>query len=68
VDECDEHQYENPCHGICTNTNGGYNCSPCPEGSFGDGRKDGNGCSIIDKNKLPVTVPEDAFPVIRVAL
>ncbi|KAI3869920.1 hypothetical protein MKW92_035795 [Papaver armeniacum] len=41
VDECDRDQYENPCYGICTNTNGGFDCSACPGGSFGDGRKEG---------------------------
>ncbi|RZC66172.1 hypothetical protein C5167_009866 [Papaver somniferum] len=43
VNEC-ENQSDNPCVGNCTNTKGSYYCT-CPEGSFGDGRKDGHGCS-----------------------
>ncbi|XP_026390721.1 putative wall-associated receptor kinase-like 16 [Papaver somniferum] len=59
VDECEDPN-NNPCEGICINTNGGYNCT-CPTGSVGDGRKDGRGCtsSIVKKEK---------FPILRVAL
>ncbi|XP_026410600.1 wall-associated receptor kinase 2-like [Papaver somniferum] len=42
MNECAD-QNNNPCKGICTNTIGSYSCS-CPEGSLGDGRKDGRGC------------------------
>lgn len=39
-----------PCVGICTNLQGTYNCS-CPEGSQGDGRKDGKSCTPIVHEK-----------------
>ncbi|KAF8039989.1 hypothetical protein BT93_B2262 [Corymbia citriodora subsp. variegata] len=39
INEC---MISQPCIGICTNLPGRYNCS-CPEGSQGDGRKDGKG-------------------------
>ncbi|KAL3737281.1 hypothetical protein ACJRO7_026106 [Eucalyptus globulus] len=39
-----------PCVGDCTNLPGTYNCS-CPEGSQGDGRKDGMGCTPIIHEK-----------------
>ncbi|XP_026450176.1 wall-associated receptor kinase 2-like [Papaver somniferum] len=54
VDECED-QNNNPCEGICINTNGGYNCT-CPTGSVGDGRKDGRGCtsSIVKKENFPI--------------
>ncbi|XP_026440510.1 wall-associated receptor kinase 2-like [Papaver somniferum] len=42
INECEDKR-NNPCEGICTNTNGSYTCS-CPEGKNGDGRKDGTGC------------------------
>ncbi|KAI3934576.1 hypothetical protein MKX01_034030 [Papaver californicum] len=58
INECED-ENNNPCYGICTNTIGGYNCSACPEGSVGDGRKDGSGCTTVNK---------DGFPVIWVAL
>ncbi|KAI3872701.1 hypothetical protein MKX03_028049 [Papaver bracteatum] len=58
INECED-QNNNPCYGTCTNTIGGYNCSACPEGSTGDGRKNGTSCTTISK---------DGFPVLRVAL
>ncbi|KAF8006406.1 hypothetical protein BT93_K0647 [Corymbia citriodora subsp. variegata] len=39
-----------PCIGLCTNLLGMYNCS-CPEGSQGDGRKNGKGCTPIIHEK-----------------
>ncbi|KAK3428186.1 hypothetical protein EUGRSUZ_F04292 [Eucalyptus grandis] len=39
-----------PCVGDCTNLPGTYNCS-CPEGSQGDGRNDGMGCTPIIHEK-----------------
>ncbi|KAI3872709.1 hypothetical protein MKX03_028057 [Papaver bracteatum] len=62
ANECED---RNPCSEICTNTNGGYNCSACPEGSSGDGMKHGSGCTIIVK---PANARKEGFPVIRVAL
>lgn len=47
IDECQD-KGNNPCIGICTNTLGNYSCT-CPEGTHGDGRKDGNSC--IEDNK-----------------
>ncbi|PIA65080.1 hypothetical protein AQUCO_00100516v1 [Aquilegia coerulea] len=43
VNECEDVN-SNPCKGICTNTRGSYYCS-CPDDSYGDGRKDGDGCT-----------------------
>ncbi|PIA33061.1 hypothetical protein AQUCO_04200069v1 [Aquilegia coerulea] len=43
VNECAD-AINNPCTNNCTNTLGSYHCS-CPNGSYGDGRKNGNGCS-----------------------
>ncbi|KAF5190402.1 Wall-associated receptor kinase [Thalictrum thalictroides] len=43
VNECED-AINNPCTDNCTNTVGSYHCS-CPAGTYGDGRKDGNGCS-----------------------
>ncbi|KAI3950425.1 hypothetical protein MKW92_016793 [Papaver armeniacum] len=63
INECED-QNNNPCYGTCTNTIGGYNCSACPEGSTGDGRKNGTSCTTVNK-ALPT---QDGFPVIRVAL
>ncbi|PIA65116.1 hypothetical protein AQUCO_00100542v1 [Aquilegia coerulea] len=51
VNECEDPN-NNPCEGICTNTIGSYNCS-CQADSYGDGRKDGTGCTKKDK-KIPV--------------
>ncbi|KAF5179738.1 Wall-associated receptor kinase [Thalictrum thalictroides] len=51
VNECEDPN-NNPCEGICTNTIGSYNCS-CQADSYGDGRKDGTGCTKKDKN-IPV--------------
>nr|DAD39459.1 TPA_asm: hypothetical protein HUJ06_013782 [Nelumbo nucifera] len=42
VNECNDPK-GNPCIGSCFNTIGSYNC-PCPKGTHGDGRKDGQGC------------------------
>ncbi|XP_051130967.1 wall-associated receptor kinase 2-like [Andrographis paniculata] len=42
---------------MCTNLPGGFNCS-CPHGHFGDGRKNGKGC----------TERSSRFPVTQVAL
>ncbi|KAF8024774.1 hypothetical protein BT93_F1832 [Corymbia citriodora subsp. variegata] len=47
VNECVISQ---PCIGLCTDFLGTYNCS-CPEGSQGDGRKDGKGCTPIIHEK-----------------
>ncbi|KAI3997396.1 hypothetical protein MKX01_017766 [Papaver californicum] len=58
INECED-ENDNPCYGTCTNTIGGYNCSACPEGTNGDGRKDGTSCT---------TVKRDGFPVLRLAL
>ncbi|KAI3898419.1 hypothetical protein MKW92_027916, partial [Papaver armeniacum] len=59
INECED-ENNNPCYGTCTNTLGGYNCSACPEGSTGDGIKNGTSCTA-----LPT---KDGFPVLRVAL
>nr|DAD24386.1 TPA_asm: hypothetical protein HUJ06_025850 [Nelumbo nucifera]DAD24418.1 TPA_asm: hypothetical protein HUJ06_025882 [Nelumbo nucifera] len=56
VNECED-QRNNPCVGICTNTIGSYYCS-CPKNSYGDGRKDGQGCTWKSKG----------FPVMKVTL
>ncbi|KAF7848842.1 hypothetical protein BT93_L1516 [Corymbia citriodora subsp. variegata] len=47
INECMTSQ---PCSGICTNSQGTYNCS-CPGGYQGDGRKDGKGCTLIIHEK-----------------
>ncbi|KAI3921812.1 hypothetical protein MKX01_005501 [Papaver californicum] len=59
VNECED-QNNNPCDGICINTNGSYNCS-CLTGSSGDGRKGGKGCTSN-------TVYREQFPILRVTL
>ncbi|KAI3872703.1 hypothetical protein MKX03_028051 [Papaver bracteatum] len=73
VNECEDEN--NPCYGICTNTIGGYSCSPCPEGTSGDGRTNGTSCAFVSKPLPPndgfpnkSLPPEDGFPLIRVAL
>ncbi|PIA65119.1 hypothetical protein AQUCO_00100545v1 [Aquilegia coerulea] len=48
VNECNN----NPCKEICTNTQGGYACS-CPDDSYGDGTKNGTGCTKRNK-KIPL--------------
>ncbi|PIA65081.1 hypothetical protein AQUCO_00100517v1 [Aquilegia coerulea] len=51
VNECEDLN-NNPCEGICTNTQGSYNCS-CPDDSYSDGRKNGDGCTKKSK-ELPI--------------
>ncbi|KAG8388353.1 hypothetical protein BUALT_Bualt02G0117000 [Buddleja alternifolia] len=43
IDECEDPE-NNPCHSICINYPGSFNCS-CPQGYHGDGMQDGSGCS-----------------------
>ncbi|KAF5199356.1 Wall-associated receptor kinase [Thalictrum thalictroides] len=50
VNECEDGN--NPCEGICINSEGSYKCS-CPDDSYGDGRRDGSGCTKKNK-KIPV--------------
>ncbi|KAI3834385.1 hypothetical protein MKX03_018825 [Papaver bracteatum] len=56
VNECED-QDNNPCVGTCTNTMGSYSC-PCPEDSWGDGKKHGTGCTRKNKE----------FPIVKVTL
>nr|DAD39453.1 TPA_asm: hypothetical protein HUJ06_013776 [Nelumbo nucifera] len=56
VNECEDPK-SNLCVAICTNTKGSYYCS-CPRGSYGDGRRDGSGC----------TVKSEGFAVMKVSL
>ncbi|KAL5729300.1 hypothetical protein ACHQM5_002273 [Ranunculus cassubicifolius] len=51
VNECEDLN-NNPCRGICTNTQGGYLCS-CPDDYDGDGTKNGSGCTKRSKT-VPV--------------
>ncbi|KAI3991446.1 hypothetical protein MKX01_000533 [Papaver californicum] len=59
INECED-QKNNPCAGVCINTNGSFNCT-CPAGSRGDGRKNGTGCTAD-------IVKSEEFPIIKVAL
>ncbi|KAL5729296.1 hypothetical protein ACHQM5_002269 [Ranunculus cassubicifolius] len=51
VNECEDPN-GNPCRGICTNNEGSYVCS-CPSDSYGDGTKEGTGCTKKDED-VPV--------------
>ncbi|KAF7849105.1 hypothetical protein BT93_L1246 [Corymbia citriodora subsp. variegata] len=48
IDECND--LENPCDGICHNTEGSYTCS-CPKDYHGDGKKGGDGPGCIANPK-----------------
>ncbi|XP_055812683.1 wall-associated receptor kinase 2-like [Solanum dulcamara] len=56
IDECADPK-ANPCEKICTNTPGNFNCT-CPRGYYGDGLKNGRGC----------TTKNSQFPLIKVSL
>uniref|UniRef100_A0A6J0PF54 Wall-associated receptor kinase 3-like n=1 Tax=Elaeis guineensis var. tenera TaxID=51953 RepID=A0A6J0PF54_ELAGV len=51
INECDLKE-EYPCNGICTNTDGGYNCT-CPTGTKGDPK---NGTCNSDHSNLSTSV------------
>nr|GMD43337.1 wall-associated receptor kinase 2-like [Ipomoea batatas] len=48
IDECKNPETMKSCEQRCINFPGGFNCS-CLEGYFGDGRKGGQGCILINK-------------------
>ncbi|XP_019187489.1 PREDICTED: wall-associated receptor kinase 2-like [Ipomoea nil] len=48
IDECKNPETMKSCEQRCINLPGGFNCS-CLEGYFGDGRKGGQGCILINK-------------------
>ncbi|XP_031103978.1 putative wall-associated receptor kinase-like 16 [Ipomoea triloba] len=50
IDECANPEM-NPCEQICINVQGGYNCS-CLEGYYDDGKKDGQGCFLMNKKSI----------------
>ncbi|KAG5584710.1 hypothetical protein H5410_045144 [Solanum commersonii] len=56
IDEC-ANPKANICEKICTNIPGSFNCT-CPHGYYGDGLKNGRGC----------TAKNSQFPVIKVSL
>uniref|UniRef100_A0A5B6Z4J8 Putative wall-associated receptor kinase 2-like n=1 Tax=Davidia involucrata TaxID=16924 RepID=A0A5B6Z4J8_DAVIN len=47
IDECETLK---PCNGTCKNLPGNFSCS-CPEGSEGDGKKDGTGCRLKGQSR-----------------
>ncbi|KAD7477883.1 hypothetical protein E3N88_01019 [Mikania micrantha] len=52
INECNDQQTY-PCHGVCINTVGSYNCT-CKSGYFGDANV-ANGCQPKD-SKFPITI------------
>lgn len=45
INECDEGSAMCVNESTCVNTYGNYSCV-CPEGYSGDGRQDGDGCTV----------------------